>query len=70
MTRQENEASSNASIHSKSSALNLETVPSSVIGASVELDEETNRKLLRKIDRKLMPVVSRIHSTVSSKIDF
>ncbi|QGI67568.1 hypothetical protein CEK26_011519 [Fusarium fujikuroi] len=57
MARQENEVSSKASNHSKSSAMNLETVPSSVIGASVELDEETNRKLLRKIDRKLMPVL-------------
>lgn len=64
MTRQENEVSSKASIHSKSSAMNLETVPSSVIGASVELDEETNRKLLRKIDRKLMPVVRHIYLAV------
>ncbi|KAG5790461.1 hypothetical protein H9Q69_010470 [Fusarium xylarioides] len=56
MTRQENETRSSASVHSKVSAINLETVPSSVVGASVELDEETNRKLLRKIDRKLMPL--------------
>lgn len=60
MTRQQDEASSKTSIHSKVSAANLETVPSSVIETSFELDEETNRKLLRKIDWKLMPVAGRL----------
>jgi hypothetical protein len=64
MTHQKDEASSKASIHSKLSAANLETVPSSVVGTSVELDEETNRKLLRKIDRKLMPVASQLYLIV------
>jgi hypothetical protein len=44
--RQGDEASSKTSIYSKVSAINLETVLSSEIGASVELDEETNGKLL------------------------
>lgn len=63
MTDQKDKASSTASIGGKPSTVNLETVSSSAIGSSVELDEETNRKLLRKIDRKLMPVVSQVKLT-------
>ncbi|KAJ4156221.1 hypothetical protein NW754_007845, partial [Fusarium falciforme] len=55
-TKQKDETNSNISVGGKPSALNLETAPSSVIGTAIELDEETNRKLLRKIDWKLMPV--------------
>ncbi|UQC73840.1 uncharacterized protein CLUP02_00487 [Colletotrichum lupini] len=57
MEDHKNETISNASVGGKPSIVNLERVPSSVMGSSLELDEETNRKLLRKIDRKLMPVL-------------
>ncbi|KAF5006339.1 hypothetical protein FDECE_7267 [Fusarium decemcellulare] len=57
MTDHKEETNSNASIGGKPSALNLEGVASSTFGTTLELDDETNKKLLRRIDWKLMPVL-------------